>query len=243
MPQVFCVMNSPAAWCYVTCQSWFLSWIHRLNRVRESLSLFARSRMKRQRAVEAMSEDARSLDSQLDPMLIQQALGLLQPAQSIALLAHEVPSANCIGSALGMAHILRLLGKTCVPACAHAAPRNLSFLPGIETLQQTLGDESFDLVIVLDTGELKRLGRLYEEHPAFLANALIIHIDHHISSSGCGEVNIIDPKAATTSELLLLFPHPAGLPLDRDAALGFLTGLIISPTSFQCPTTTPRFLA
>src|SRR5258708_13513027 len=148
-----------------------------------------------------------------------------------------------MGSALGMAHIFRLLGKTCVPACAHAAPRNLPFLPGIETLQQTLGDESFDLVIVLDTGELRRLGRLYEEHQAFLDNALIINIDHHISNSGCGEVNIIDPKAAATAELVFLFQHQPGLPLDPDAALGFLTGLIISPTSFQCPTTTPRFLA
>src|SRR5260370_37787318 len=118
MPQVFCVMNSPAAWCYVTCQSWFLSWIHRLNRVRESLSLVARARMKRQQAVEAMSEDARSLDSQLDPMLIQQARGLLQPAQSIALLAHEVPDGHCIGSALGVAHLSRLPGKTDAPPCA-----------------------------------------------------------------------------------------------------------------------------
>jgi len=189
-----------------------------------------------------MSKDARSLDSQLDPMLIQQALGLLQPAQNIALLAHEFPDGDCIGSALGMAHILRLLGKTCIPACAHAAPRNLSFLPGIETLQQTLGDESFDLVIVLDTGELRRLGRLYEEHQAFLDNALIINIDHHISSSGCGEVNIIDPKAAATAELVLLFQQQAGLPLDRDAALCLLTGLITDTSSFQFTNTTPRCL-
>jgi phosphoesterase RecJ-like protein len=189
-----------------------------------------------------MSEDARSLDSQLDSMLIQQAIGLLQPAQSIALLAHEFPDGDCIGSALGMAHILRLLGKTCVPACAHAAPRNLSFLPGIETLQQTLGDESFDLVIVLDTGELRRLGRLYEEHRAFLDNALIINIDHHISSSGCGEVNIIDPVAAATAELVVLFQRQAGLPLDRDAALCLLTGLITDTNSFQFTNTTPRCL-
>src|SRR5258708_34087118 len=125
-----------------------------------------------------------------------------------------------------MAHILRGVGKRCFPACAHAAPRNLSFLPGIETLQQTLGDESFDLVIVLDNGELRRLGRLYEEHQAFLDNALIINIDHHISSSGYGEVNIIDPKAAATAELVLLFQQKAGLPLDPDAAPGFRTGLI-----------------
>src|SRR5574337_361774 len=114
-----------------------------------------------------MSEESLALNSQIDPVLLQQAMALIQPARSIALLAHESPDGDCIGSALGMAHILRQLGKQCVPACADAAPRNLSFLPGIETVQQTLAGESFDLVIALDTGELRRFGRLYEEHRAF----------------------------------------------------------------------------
>src|SRR6266852_1521052 len=100
------------------------------------------------------SENTRALDKQLDPILVQQAMAMIQPAQRIALLAHEHPDGDCIGSALGMAHILRLIGKTCIPACADTPPRNLSFLPGIETFQQTLGDESFDLVIALDASEL-----------------------------------------------------------------------------------------
>ena len=189
-----------------------------------------------------MSKEVRTLNSQLDPTLVQQAMALIQPAQRIALLAHENPDGDCIGSALGMAHILRLAGKTCVPACAQAAPRNLSFLPEIETLQQTLSDESFDLVIALDAGELRRFGSLYEEHRAFLDNARILNIDHHISSEGCGQVNIIDTTAAATAEILVLFQQQAGLPLDRDAALCLLTGVITDTGSFQYTNTTPRCL-
>ncbi len=189
-----------------------------------------------------MSEEVRALNSQLDPTLVQEAMALIQPAQRIALLAHENPDGDCIGSALGMAHILRLAGKTCVPACAQAAPRNLSFLPGIETLQQTLSDESFDLVIALDAGELRRFGSLYEEHRAFLDNARILNIDHHISSQGCGQVNIIDTTAAATAEILVLFQQQAGLPLDSDAALCLLTGVITDTGSFQYTNTTPRCL-
>src|SRR5216683_2498642 len=184
--------------------------------------------------VEPMSENACSLNSQLDPMLVQQAMALIQPAQRIALLAHEHPDGDCIGSALGLAHILRQAGKTCVPACAHPAPRNLSFLPGIETLQQTLGDESFDLVIALDAGELRRFGSLYEQHRSY--------IDHHISSDGCGQVSIIDPSAAATAEILVLFQQQAGLPLNYDAALCLLTGVITDTSSFQFTNTTPRSL-
>src|SRR5260370_6513003 len=167
---------------------------------------------------------------------------LIQAAQRIALLAHESPDGDCIGSALGLAHILGQLGKVCVSACADAAPKNFSFLPGIETLQQTLGDEFFDLVIALDAGELRRFGRLYEDHKSFLDNAKILNIDHHISSDGCGQVNIIDPNAAATAELIILFQQQAGLPINRDAALCLLTGVITDTSSFQFTNTTPRSL-
>lgn len=189
-----------------------------------------------------MSEEAHILNSQIDPNLVQQALDLIQPAERIALLAHESPDGDCIGSALGMAHILCQMGKQCVPACADPAPQNLSFLPGIETLQQTLDDESFDLVIALDAGELRRFGRLYDDHRSFLDNACIINIDHHISSNGCGQVNIIDTTSAATAELIVLFQQQAGLPLDRDAALCLLTGVITDTGSFQYTNTTPRCL-
>jgi phosphoesterase RecJ-like protein len=132
------------------------------------------------------------------------------------------------------------MGKTCVIACADPAPRNLGFMPGIDTLQHTLGDEDFDLVIALDAGELTRFGPLYERHRAFLERVNILNIDHHISSSGCGRVNIIDPTAAATAELLVLFQQQANLPLGRDAALCLLTGIITDTSSYQFTNTTAR---
>jgi bifunctional oligoribonuclease and PAP phosphatase NrnA len=180
------------------------------------------------------------LNSQMDPALVEQAMALIISSQRIALLAHESPDGDCIGSALGLAQILCQIGKDCVPACADAAPQNLSFLPGIETLQQTLDDEAFDLVVALDTGELRRFGHLYEDHKAFLDSATILNIDHHISSEGCGQVNIIDTTAAATAELIVLFLLQAGLPLNKDAALCLLTGVITDTNSFQFTNTTPR---
>jgi bifunctional oligoribonuclease and PAP phosphatase NrnA len=187
-----------------------------------------------------MNEAHRIPGQYIDPTLVEQAMALILPAQRIALIAHENPDGDCIGSALGLAHILHEVGKTCVPACADAAPRMLAFLPGIEMLRDTLDDEDFDLVIALDAGELARFGSLYEKHRAFLDSATILNIDHHISSSGCGRVNIIDPIAAATAELLVLFQQQAGLPLNRDAALCLLTGLITDTHSFQYTNTTAR---
>jgi phosphoesterase RecJ-like protein len=175
----------------------------------------------------------------LDATLVQQAMSLIEPAQRIVLLAHEHPDGDCLGSALGLAHILRLLGKTCVAACADAAPQAFHFIPGVEALQHTLA-EHFDLVIALDAGELTRYGSLYEQNSTFLNSATILNIDHHISSQGCGQVNIIDPTAAATTELIVLLQQQAGLPLNGDAAVCLLTGLITDTGSFQYPSTTAR---
>lgn len=188
------------------------------------------------------SQSNPTLAQQLDSALVRQAMGLVVPAQRIALLAHEHPDGDCLGSALGLAHILRALGKTCVPACADPAPKYLSFLPGLEMLAQDLGDEDFDLVIALDAGELYRFGPLYARHQDFLNQARIINIDHHISSGGCGQVNLIDTGAAATAEILVLFQQQAQLPLSTEAALCLLTGLITDTSSFQFTNTTPRCL-
>ncbi len=188
----------------------------------------------------ATSDTTNALNRQLNPVLVQQAMALIQPARRIALIAHEHPDGDCIGSTLGFAHILSHIGKTCVTACADPAPRTLSFLPGIDTLQLTLDNEDFDLVIALDSGELPRFGSLYQRHQSFLDRVPILNIDHHISSSGCGIVNIVDPTAAATAELLVLFQQQAGLPMNEDAALCLLTGIITDTSSFQFTNTTAR---
>ncbi len=180
------------------------------------------------------------LINQLKPVQVQEAMALIEPARRIALLAHEHPDGDCLGSAIGFAHILRQLGKVCVPACPDPVPPAFSFLPGQEMLQTTLGDEHFDLIIALDAGELTRYGTLYEQHRSFLDSVRILNIDHHISSSGCGQVNIIEPEAASTTELLVLFQQQAGLTLTKDAAVCLLTGLITDTGSFQYTSTTPR---
>lgn len=180
------------------------------------------------------------LTQQINPTLLQQAIALIEAAECIALIAHEHPDGDCLGSVLGLTHILRQMGKVCVPACADPAPKVLSFLPGVELLQQTLGDEDFDLVIALDAGELTRFGPLYQQHREFLTSVAILNIDHHISSRGCGRVNIIDPTAAATAELLVLFQQQAHLPLHQNAALCLLTGLITDTMSFQFTNTTAR---
>src|SRR5437016_11778509 len=108
----------------------------------------------------------KALNQQLDPALLRQALALIHSAQRIAVIAHEHPDGDCLGSALGLAHILGQLGKPCVIACAYPVPGNLALMRGIDKLQLALDDEYYDLVIALDASELSRFGPLVQKQQA-----------------------------------------------------------------------------
>jgi bifunctional oligoribonuclease and PAP phosphatase NrnA len=165
---------------------------------------------------------------------------LIEPARRIVILAHEHPDPDALGSALGLAYALAPLGKECVVACADPVPTNYTFLPGRERVVTALPDEHVDLVIALDAGELSRYGPLYTRYQSFFDSATILNMDHHVTSAGCGQVNIIDPKSAATAELLTLFLLNRHVPIGLDAAKCLLAGVITDTRSFEFDATTAR---
>lgn len=179
----------------------------------------------------------------IDDTLAAAGWSLIGRATRILLLAHEHPDPDALGSALGLAFALAPLGKQCVVACADGVPANYSFLPGREQVVTSLPDTVFDLVIALDAGELSRYGALTEQHKAFFARVPILNIDHHVTSTGCGLVNIIDPTCAATAELLTIFLLNRGIAIGPEAAMCLLAGLITDTRSFEFDATTARTLA
>jgi phosphoesterase RecJ-like protein len=168
---------------------------------------------------------------------------LIAEAQRILLLAHEHPDPDALGSALGLAHALGPLGKECVVACADPVPANYAFLPGREAVVTTLPDTNFDLVIALDAGELSRYGDLYTRYQTFFDAALILNLDHHVTSTGCGAVSVIDPTSAATAELLTLLMLNRGVAISVDTARCLLAGIVTDTRAFEYDATTERTLA
>jgi len=73
-----------------------------------------------------------------------------------------------------------------------------------------------------------------------LQDAPILNMDHHITSEGCGAVNIIDTKAAATAELLTLWLAQEGFTIGTDAARCLLAGIITDTRAFEFDATTAR---
>jgi bifunctional oligoribonuclease and PAP phosphatase NrnA len=182
------------------------------------------------------------LAGEIDRSLAEAAWALISAARRIVILAHEHPDPDALGSALGLALALEPLGKRCVVACADPVPSNYTFLPGRERVVATFDTADVDLVIALDAGELGRYGNLSTRYRDFFETATILNIDHHVTSNGCGQVNIVDPRSAATAELLTMFLLHAGVEINAEAARCLLAGIITDTRSFEFDATTSRTL-
>lgn len=107
------------------------------------------------------------------------------------------------------------------------------------------GESKYDLLVIVDTADLALLGSLYTEHVDLFSDVPILNIDHHISNTNFGQLQLIDPTAASATEVLYSWFMQVPAFRDKltpDIATLLLTGLITDTRSFQNPNTTPRSL-
>jgi phosphoesterase RecJ-like protein len=179
----------------------------------------------------------------IDSDLSWAARRLIDGASRIAIFGHQHPDADALGSALGLADVLSQLGKN-VTVAVPDPPDSIyeMFIPGLDKVVTSLDLPAFDLVFALDAGHFSRYGELYTGNPHLFEGAPVINIDHHLTTTGCGTVNIIDSSAAATAELLTLWFSQEGFSLSTDAAQCLLAGVITDTRSFEFDATTPRTL-
>jgi phosphoesterase RecJ-like protein len=107
------------------------------------------------------------------------------------------------------------------------------------------GEKKFDLIVVVDTADLSLLGSVYTDHMDLFSDTPILNIDHHISNVRFGQIHLIDPTAASATEVLYHWFQQVPDWRERitpDLATLLHTGLITDTRSFQNPNTTPRSL-
>jgi bifunctional oligoribonuclease and PAP phosphatase NrnA len=169
----------------------------------------------------------------------------IDQAERILILTHINPDGDAIGSMLGLWHALQSLGKHALPLASSPLPLYAKWLPGAEHIQvyrQGMGFPDVDRVIMVDTATLARVGRIYDEHAHALMALPIVIIDHHVTNEGAATVNLIQPEAASTCELLFALFRAMDLPMSPDLATCLLLGLITDTQSFQTSSTSSESL-
>ncbi len=169
----------------------------------------------------------------------------LRVARRVLTICHENPEADALGSALALALALEQAGARATPVCADPVPELYDFMPGIDRFR-TEPDPAvdYDLVVVLDCGDLARVGPVLQTHAELFRRVPIVNIDHHKSNPGFGRVNWVDPVASATCEMITLLLPALGVPLTADRAIadGLMAGLVMDTATFQHPNATPRTL-
>lgn len=107
------------------------------------------------------------------------------------------------------------------------------------------GERKFDLIIILDTGNLEHLGPLYDKNVEMFYNTPIVNIDHHSSNTDFGQVNLVNMTASSTTEILYEYLAYLEKKYDKklvtdDVATLLLAGIITDTGSFQHANTSPH---
>ena len=174
---------------------------------------------------------------------LDRAAEALESADEVALACHVNPDADAMGSMLGLACFLAGRKKRVAAAWPNGnegAPRWASALPGREHVVAP-GDMPKEpkVFVALDTADINRLDGL--AHLVKRAGAVIV-IDHHVTNTGFGTVDLIDPNAAATAQLVYSLIERMGGALDADTAACLYAGLLTDTGRFQFSNTTPEVL-
>ena len=169
---------------------------------------------------------------------VPQAAEVIRGAQSIVLACHVNPDGDALGSMLGLALGLAPLEQQITVLSQDGVPDILKFLPGADRVQRTTDVPDFDLAVVLDSGDLNRVGP--NVRPAVARARRVIDVDHHAVAGAFGDIRVLDARAASTSEIVYALLLALGLPVTPDVATCLFTGVITDTGSFRFQNVTPN---
>lgn len=174
----------------------------------------------------------------------------LLEARAVVLTTHVNADGDGAGSEAAVAAWLATRGTTVHIVNPTPFPPEFRFLLGGGEVAAELGQagtrevlEGADLLLVLDTAEPRRVGKL----DRWLARLEVAVLDHHPpSAGGITGVGLVDPSAAATGELvydLLRLAEEEGVvdgPWPQPLVEALYTAIVTDTGSFRFANTTPR---
>jgi len=167
--------------------------------------------------------------------VIKQIIGEISKSSLIAIAGHVSPDGDAVASCLALAMSLNKLGKKVV-VLLEEIPKRYDFIRGSELVHsEGLSDLAPDLFICCDCGAKDRMGRFEK---IFDKTDMTIVIDHHISNIGYGEINYVDAKASSASEMIYDIVEQIGN-MDIDIASALYMGIIFDTGGLRFKSTSP----
>jgi len=169
------------------------------------------------------------------------AVSALDTAEQLVLACHVGPDGDALGSMLGLGLAARRAGKHVIASFGtpFVVPAAYRFLNTDLLVAPSSVPPAPELLVTFDAGSADRLGEL--AGVASKAGTVVV-IDHHVTNTGFGHVNLIDAGAAATAEIVVGLLDALDWEIDEVIAMALLTGLVTDTGRFQYSNTTPRTL-
>ncbi len=174
-------------------------------------------------------------------MVIEQLNSIIKNSKNILLVSHINPDGDTLGSMCGLYSLIKdNLKKKCDMVAVSDVPVTYNFLPYVDEVkhisQYDLSRE-YDLVITIDVAAIDRCA---DAEKLFKKAKNTINIDHHETNIGYAGVNLIEPQAAATGEIILEIAEKLDWKVSLDTAINLYVAIMTDTGCFKFSNTTQR---
>lgn len=134
----------------------------------------------------------------------------LRRTDDFLVVSHVAPDGDALGSMLGMAELLKALGKTVRLFNESGLPDRFTWLAPKWEILRELPAIKPETIIVLDCGGPERAG---ERIAPWLKTQTVINIDHHLGNPMFGTFNWVVERASSVGEMIGLLAQALDVPL------------------------------
>jgi len=164
----------------------------------------------------------------------KKAASLFNESKHVLIVSHRQPDGDTVGANLALKKALtQFFGIKATSACADPLPYSLKFLPGSEDVHKSFNEDEIDLIVSVDCSSLDQMKYPEKKSEFFNKKIPLINIDHHASNTKYGDLNLVDPDAASTTVILYKFIKFLKIPLMPSISTNLLSGIYCDTGCFM----------
>lgn len=177
-------------------------------------------------------------------MLLDKVISRIKNYQKFLLMIHEDPDGDTLAATVAMYLVLKELDKETWMVCKDPVPKPFLFLPAVGKIQKDILFGDFEVIIIIDCGDLKRTGFAERLKKFSKVRKNLINIDHHPKNDlwKIANINLVDNEASSASEIVWDLIKKLSVNIDKDIATAILTGIYTDTGGFKHSNTTPKTL-
>ncbi|HEX7259422.1 MAG TPA: DHH family phosphoesterase [Candidatus Saccharimonadia bacterium] len=162
---------------------------------------------------------------------------LVTEATTILILQPEKPDTDSLTASLALEQIFGDMGKEVIMYSQDAVPRYLAYFEGADRVHDIFPDH-FDVSIIVDTGGAQQLARTLEKYQGRIIKKPIAIIDHHPNREPMPfpTMDVIDPHATSTAEVLVTIAKQLGWTINKEAASLMVPGILADTRNLSIAT-------